>query len=72
MNKSIENQARWYAIKTLIRYATPIIFVGVLASIDAGLGLIAIGLLFVGFICIGLYIDYYNEKLEELKNERTN
>jgi ABC-type bacteriocin/lantibiotic exporter with double-glycine peptidase domain len=72
MNKSIENQARWYAIKVTLGYMIPIIFLCIFAYIDAKLLLITITLMFIGFICVGIYRDYYNEKLEELKNERTN
>ena len=72
MNKSIENQARWYAIKVTLGYMIPIIFLRIFAYIDAKLLLITITLMFIGFICVGIYRDYYNEKLEELKNERTN
>ena len=70
MNKSIENQARWYAIKVLLGYLVPIVLFGIFAYIDAKLLLIALTVVFVGFICAGIYLDYYNEKLEELKNEQ--
>jgi len=69
MNKSIENQARWYAIKVLLGYLVPIVLFGIFAYIDAKLLLIALTVVFVGFICVGIYRDYYNEKLEELKSE---
>jgi ABC-type bacteriocin/lantibiotic exporter with double-glycine peptidase domain len=69
MNKSIENQARWYAIKVLLGYLVPIVLFGIFAYIDAKLLLIALTVVLVGFICAGIYRDYYNEKLEELKSE---
>jgi hypothetical protein len=69
MNKSIENQARWYAIKVLLGYLVPIVLFGIFAYIDAKLLMIALTAVFVGFICAGIYRDYYNEKLEELKSE---
>ena len=65
MNKSIENQARWYAIKVLLGYLVPIVLFGIFAYIDAKLLLIALTTVCVGFICEGIYLDYYNEKLEE-------
>jgi hypothetical protein len=47
----------------------PIVLFGIFAYIDAKLLLIALTAVFVGFICAGIYRDYYNEKLEELKSE---
>lgn len=69
MSGSIEKQARSHAIKMLSVYLVTIVLIGIFAYIDAKLLLIATTTVFIGFICAGIYLDYYNEKLEELKNE---
>lgn len=74
MSGSIEKQARFYAIKMLSVYLVTMligitVLIGIFTYIDAKLLLIATTTMFIGFICAGIYLDYYNEKLEELKND---
>jgi hypothetical protein len=63
---SIENQARWYAIKLILVYLSIILIFAVIAYIDLFWLLVVLVSMFAIMIVGAIYSDAYYSKLYEL------
>ena len=70
---SIESQARWYAIKLILKYFSIIATLIVIGYIDPFYMVVAVGVMLALIIAGAIYRDAYYDKLWELKkNEQPN
>ena len=67
---NIESQARWYAIKLVLKYFSILAAVLVIGYIDLFYLFVGAGAMFGIMIASAIYSDAYYTKLLELKNER--
>lgn len=68
---SIESQARWYAIKLILKYFSIIATLIVIGYIDPFYMAVAVGVMLALSIAGAIFSDAYYSKLLELKNDQS-
>ena len=73
LKMNIESQARWYAIKLILKYFSILAAVLIIGYIDPFYMVVAVGVMLALIIAGAIYRDAYYDKLWELKkNEQPN
>ena len=67
---SIESQARWYAIKLILKYFSILAAVLIIGYIDLFYLFVVVASMFAFMIAVAIYRDAYYTKLVELEVEK--